>query len=51
MYIGSSIYAPGEGEIQQSFNVGPIAASLGISLYVLACKTFSLLFNIKTTTD
>ncbi|KAE8445003.1 hypothetical protein EG329_014009 [Mollisiaceae sp. DMI_Dod_QoI] len=36
VYIGSSIYSPGEGEIEEKFNVGPTAAALGMSLYVLA---------------
>lgn len=26
------------GEVEKTFNVGPTAAALGMSLYVLACK-------------
>ena len=36
VYIGSSIYAPGEQGVMDEFDVGHIAAALGLSLYVLA---------------
>ncbi|KAF8863389.1 MFS general substrate transporter [Acephala macrosclerotiorum] len=36
VYTGSSIYTPGLGEVEEKFNVGPTAAALGMSLYVLA---------------
>jgi len=35
--IGSSIYVPREQRVMDRFRVGPTTASLGISLYVLAC--------------
>lgn len=46
VYIGSSIYTPGLGGVEERFNVGPIAALLGMSLYVLACVQ-SILFQLK----
>ncbi|KAH9221510.1 major facilitator superfamily domain-containing protein [Leptodontidium sp. 2 PMI_412] len=36
VYIGSSIYTPGMGQIEERFGVGPTASALGMSLYVLA---------------
>ena len=40
VYIDSSIYVPGEPGVMDYFGVGPTAAELGLSLYVLACKSF-----------
>jgi hypothetical protein len=38
VYIGSSIYTAGIGEIVEKFGVSVEASSLGLALYVLACK-------------
>ncbi|KUJ22347.1 MFS general substrate transporter [Mollisia scopiformis] len=45
VYIGSSIYTPGEGEVEERFNVGPTAAALGMSLYVLAYGVGPMLWS------
>jgi hypothetical protein len=37
-YVGSSIYSPATPFIMEQFGVGFVAASLGLTLYVLACK-------------
>ena len=37
VYIGSSIYTPAAGDVMRIFGVGPIAASQGLALFVLAC--------------
>ncbi|CCH61304.1 hypothetical protein TBLA_0E02500 [Henningerozyma blattae CBS 6284] len=34
-YMGSSIYTPGEEEIQREFHVGHVVATLNLSMYVL----------------
>ncbi|CZR50664.1 related to FLR1-Putative H+ antiporter regulated by yAP-1 and involved in multidrug resistance [Phialocephala subalpina] len=51
VYIGSSIYTPGMGEVEEKFDVSPTAAALGMSLYVLACMQISLDHNLETTSD
>lgn len=35
IYIGSSIYTPGEQTVMQDFNVSQVVATLGLSLFVL----------------
>lgn len=35
IYIGSAIYAPGIPDISQQFGISPVAASLGITLFVM----------------
>ena len=44
VYTGSSIYAPSEGGVIERFGVSPTAASLPLSLYVLAYGVGPLLF-------
>jgi DHA1 family multidrug resistance protein-like MFS transporter len=44
VYTGSSIYAPSEGGVMQDFGVGPTAAALPLSLYVLAYGIGPLVF-------
>lgn len=44
IYIGSAIYAASEGGVMEQFGVGHIAASLPLSLYVLAYGVGPLLF-------
>ncbi|KAH7364305.1 major facilitator superfamily domain-containing protein [Rhexocercosporidium sp. MPI-PUGE-AT-0058] len=45
VYIGSSIYTPGMGQIEERFGVGPTASALGMSLYVLAYGIGPMLFS------
>lgn len=40
VYFGSSVYSPGTEQIVNQFGVSPIVASLGLSLYVLACMLY-----------
>lgn len=35
IYIGSSIYTPGEQDIMEEFGVSEVVATLGLSLFVL----------------
>jgi DHA1 family multidrug resistance protein-like MFS transporter len=35
IYIGSSIYTPGEEDIMEEFGVSEVVATLGLSLFVL----------------
>ena len=44
VYTGSSIYAPSEGGVMESFGVDPTLASLPLSLYVLAYGVGPLLW-------
>jgi DHA1 family multidrug resistance protein-like MFS transporter len=44
-YVGSSIFAPSEGGVEEHFGVSPIAAELGLSLFVLAYGVGPLLFG------
>jgi DHA1 family multidrug resistance protein-like MFS transporter len=44
-YVGSSIFAPSEGGVEEDFGVSPIAAELGLSLFVLAYGVGPLLFG------
>jgi MFS transporter, DHA1 family, multidrug resistance protein len=39
VYIGSSLYTSSEKGVMEEFNVCPVAASLGLALYVLACQS------------
>ena len=41
VYMGSSIYTPGEEAVMKEFSVGTAASRLGMALYVLACETIS----------
>jgi DHA1 family multidrug resistance protein-like MFS transporter len=45
VYLGSSIYAPGEGGVMEEFHVGQTAASLGLALYVLGYGIGPMLFS------
>ena len=38
VYVGSSIHSPATPFIMEQFRVGSVAASLGLALYILACK-------------
>ena len=38
VYFGSSVYSPGTDQIVEQFGVSHIVATLGLSLYVLACR-------------
>jgi DHA1 family multidrug resistance protein-like MFS transporter len=38
VYIGSAIYVPSEAGVVERFGVSATSASLGLALYVLACK-------------
>jgi DHA1 family multidrug resistance protein-like MFS transporter len=40
VYFGSSVYSPGTEQIVNQFGVSPIVASLGLSIYVLACMLY-----------
>lgn len=42
IYIGSSIYTPGEQDIMDKFGVSEVVATLGLSLFVLYAHTHSL---------
>jgi MFS transporter, DHA1 family, multidrug resistance protein len=44
-YVGSSIFAPSEGGVEQHFGVSPIVAELGLSLFVLAYGVGPLIFG------
>jgi DHA1 family multidrug resistance protein-like MFS transporter len=44
-YVGSSLFAPSEGGVEEHFGVGPITAELGLSLFVLAYGVGPLLFG------
>lgn len=35
IYIGSSIYTPGEMDVMEEFGIGEVVATLGLSLFVL----------------
>lgn len=45
VYMGSAIYAPSVYGVMAEFDVGPEAASLGLSLYVLAYGIGPLIFS------
>ena len=45
IYSGSAIYTSSEPDIMEKFNVGPVAASLPLSLYVLAYGIGPLLWS------
>jgi DHA1 family multidrug resistance protein-like MFS transporter len=38
VYFGSSIYSPAQGGVMEEFRVGSLTGSLGLALYVLACR-------------
>lgn len=42
VYLGSSIYAPSTAGVMEEFNVGYMAATLGLALYILGCKCIDL---------
>lgn len=44
-YMGSSIYTPGQEEIQEEFKVGHITATLNLSLYVLGYGLGPVIFS------
>ncbi|SJM86988.1 probable Fluconazole resistance protein 1 [Zygosaccharomyces bailii] len=44
-YMGSSIYTPGQEEIQQEFGVGHVTGTLNLSLYVLGYGIGPLIFS------
>ena len=35
MYMGSSIYGPGVGDLSEKFGISQVAASLGITVFVM----------------
>jgi len=45
VYLSSAIYTPSEPGIMSQFNVGPTAASRGLSLYVLGYGSGPLIFS------
>lgn len=45
VYVGSSIYTPGEEDVEGEFAVGTAASSLGLALYVLAYGVGTLVFS------
>ncbi len=47
VYIGSSIYTPGEQGIMDRFGVSPTASVVGMSLYVLSCLCFPYLYRVE----
>ena len=38
VYFGSSVYSPASEGVMKEFGVGNVAASLGLAIYVLACR-------------
>ncbi|CCF58168.1 hypothetical protein KAFR_0E00140 [Kazachstania africana CBS 2517] len=44
-YMGSSIYTPGQGGIQDDFHVGHVTATLNLSLYVLGYGLGQIFFS------
>jgi DHA1 family multidrug resistance protein-like MFS transporter len=44
-YMGSSIYTPGQQQIQEDFKVGHVVATLNLSMYVLGYGIGPLLFS------
>ncbi|CAL9734544.1 fluconazole resistance protein 1 [Monosporozyma servazzii] len=44
-YMGSSIYTPGQEEIQHEFKVGQVTATLNLSLYVLGYGIGPVIFS------
>lgn len=44
-YMGSSIYTPGQQEIQEEFKVGHVTATLNLSLYVLGYGLGPVVFS------
>jgi MFS transporter, DHA1 family, multidrug resistance protein len=45
VYIGSSLYVAGEGDIQDKFHVGETASELGLALYVFAYGVGPMLWS------
>ncbi|KAF7561805.1 hypothetical protein G7046_g2351 [Stylonectria norvegica] len=45
IYIGSSIYTPGEQQVMEEFGVSEIVATLGLSLFVLGYGLGPMLFS------
>ena len=45
VYLASAIYTPSEPGVMEKFGVGPTAASLGLSMYVLGYGVGPLLFS------
>lgn len=45
VYIGSSIYTPGIPEISEEFGVSPVAATLGLTLFVLGYGVGPMLWS------
>ncbi|CCK71010.1 Flr1p KNAG_0F03480 [Huiozyma naganishii CBS 8797] len=44
-YMGSSIYTPGQEEIQKDFHVGHVTATLNLSMYVLGYGLGPIIFS------
>jgi DHA1 family multidrug resistance protein-like MFS transporter len=44
-YLGSSIYTPGQEQIQQDFKVGHVVATLNLSVYVLGYGLGPMIFS------
>lgn len=44
-YMGSSIYTPGQEQIQQEFNVGHVVGTLNLSMYVLGYGLGPIFFS------
>lgn len=44
-YMGSSIYTPGQDEIQKEFKVGHVVGTLNLSMYVLGYGLVSVVFS------
>lgn len=47
-YMGSSIYTPGQLEIQNEFHVGHVVGTLNLSLYVLGYGLGPIVFSPLT---